>query len=349
MKKGIRTFFAWSLCALIIQNLLFLYIDKRYLGGELSINEEKVSDNTNSKKYDIILPQNAKDVKVSYDARFVSYFQDDVLKVADSSKGTTNVVNPNNDMNISYCRWVPDDDSVILGEKIDDSVSKQSIKFFSYDAKKDNIRELTDLNSNKLKISLSSNKDYIDNMACSTSTNIWYIKVVNDLHKSNIYMVNVMNEISKVKSNDSYIGNIALLPNDSNLIYEENNGIKVLNKSGYIKLNNVDKLNLLGTDNNNKLYIGEVKGNKIVKILFGDLNTPLGKWKKINLDEPVDGKNIIITERGKVFIKDQLKECLIDLSNKNKIAFQGDFIGICDGSIISNDNQKVVRTPIDKS
>lgn len=348
MKKDIKKFLFWSLCALVIQNLLFIYIDKKYLGSELSIEAEKVSNNTTSKMYDILLPQNAKDIKVSYDGRFISYFDNNVLKVADSNKGVVNVINPNYRMSISYYKWLPDDDLLILAEKTDTSESKQSISFFSYDAEKDNKRELTDFNNQKLKIDLLSNKEYIDSMACSTSTNIWYIKIVNSFHKSDIYMVNVMNEISKVKINDGNLGNIALLTNNTNLIYEQGDNIKVLNKNMNIRVNNGDKISLLATDNKDKLYIGEVKENKITRILFGELDTPLNKWANIKLDEPMEEKNIIITEKGNIFIKDSLKECLIDVKNKNKNGFQGNFIGIYDDNIICVHNQRVKRTLIDK-
>lgn len=348
MKKGVKKLLIWSLCTLVVQNLLFLYIDKKYLGSELLIEIDKVSNTTTSKRYDILLPQNAKDIKVSYDGRFISYFDNNILKVADSNKGVVNVINPEYKMNISYYKWLPDEVSLILAEKTNPSERKQSISFFSYDAEKNNKRELTDFNNKKLKIDLSSNKEYIDSMVCSTSTNIWYIKMVNSFHKSDIYMINVMNEISRVKVNDDNLGNISLMTNNTNLIYEQDNNIKVLNKDIDIKLNNVAMVSLLGTDNNDKLYIGEVKANKITRILFGELDIPLNKWHNIKLDEPIEENNIIITEKGRIFIKDQLSECLIDVKNKNKYTFQGDFIGIYDGNIICVDNQRIKGTLIDK-
>jgi hypothetical protein len=268
--------------------------------------------------------------------------------VADSNKGVVNVINPEYKMNISYYKWLPDEVSLILAEKTNPPESKQSISFFSYDAEKNNKRELTDFNNKKLKIDLSSNKEYIDSMVCSTSTNIWYIKMVNSFHKSDIYMVNVMNEISRVKVNADNLGNISLMTNNTNLIYEQDNNIKVLNKDIDIRLNNVVMVSLLGTDNNDKLYIGEVKANKITRILFGELDIPLNKWHDIKLDEPIEENNIIITEKGRIFIKDQLSECLIDVKNKNKYTFEGDFIGIYDGNIICVDNQRIKRTLIDK-
>lgn len=70
--------------------------------------------------------------------------------------------------------------------------------------------------------------------------------MVNSFHKSDIYMVNVMNEISRVKVNDDNLGNISLMTNNTNLIYEQDNNIKVLNKDIDSRLNNVAMVSLLG-------------------------------------------------------------------------------------------------------
>lgn len=86
MKKFIR-FLALTVAAVIIQNAIFLFIEKVYCSTDITTNAEKVEmeDPSANLKNEVQLKDGVDGVTVSTDGRFIAYVEDGKLKVYDLS------------------------------------------------------------------------------------------------------------------------------------------------------------------------------------------------------------------------------------------------------------------------
>ena len=68
------------------------------------------------------------------------------------------------------------------------------------------------------------------------------------------------------------------------------------------------------------------------------------KWDRIALDKSVDKKDIFISREGKVYINDNLKGVVIELSSNTEIKYKGTFLQMYDGGIASISDGKLIET-----
>lgn len=357
--KIFKKLLIWSLIAASIESVMLFTLNKIYAQPLNSYKEEKSQPQKSKKSYkDIKIPESAENIKVSYDGKYISYYENEVLKIVNSEDESSHDIDIPSNRLICYSKWLPDSNLLLLCEK--DNANR--VSFYSYDADKDNKKEIIDFYTKPLKIELSSKNDVIDNITLSTANHVMYIKVQHKNGKSDIYKTNIMNQIKKIKSSNDTIGNISMLHYETNLIYEDmeeeeikNIAITATKKKGEEKeivkissldINENDKKVLLSTDDEDKIYIGTMENKKVNKILIGDLKSSTEDWKALKLPEPADRKNIIITKEGNVYINDETKGLLKDVISNKEIKYKGSFIQIQDKYIFTLNNNKVIRTLI---
>ncbi|GFZ34040.1 hypothetical protein CSC2_45660 [Clostridium zeae] len=332
--KKLRVFLLWSVIALIIQNGVFLYFEKVYLGGETTVKAEKVEKKKISNMKDINIPSDATDIKMSHDGTYIAFMEDGALKVGDRTKGDIKTVKLEASMEVNYTKWVTDGDFLIIAEKTKASKSKPYIDIHKYDASRDEKVELTDLDLKKDIINLSSSKDNIEDMAFATSSNVMYFKIGKSANKSDIYKINVMSQLEKTKSNLVGIGAIDIDPINANLLYEQTSMVKLNTGSKQTKIKNLSDGIIIG-HSDNSVFIGKGKADKIEEVIYGDVDKSVSEWQKIKLDSKVDKKDIFITAGGRVFIKDSNKS-LTDAITKKTIKYEGTLLDVNDKGILSN-------------
>ena len=312
----------WSLIAASIESVLLFSLNKIYAKPLDSYKEVKSLPQAKKKEYnDVKIPENAENIKISYDGKYISYYEDKVLKIANAEDESNNSIDTSNNGSVCYSKWLPDSNLLLLCEKD----NKNKINFFSYNADKDIKKEVTDFDMKPLKIEMENKTDIVDNITISTSNHVMYIKVLHKNRTSDIYKINIMNQVEKMKISNDIIGNISMLYNDTNLIYEDIGEEEIKNitttmtknsktgkekeitKISNIEIDNEGRKVLLGTDEEDKVYIGTLEKNKVNKILFGDLKTPSTEWKILKLPELIDRKDIIITKEGSIYVNDKSK------------------------------------------
>lgn len=355
--KIFKQLLIWSLIALSIESLMLFYLNKIYAQPLDSYKEEKSLAQKSKKTYNPVkLSTNAKNIKVSWNGKYISYYENEILKIVNTEDESNHDVNSTSNRTICYSKWLPDSNLLLLCEK--DKANK--ISFYSYDADKDSKKEIIDFDTKPLKIELSSKNDTIDNITLSTANHVMYIKMLHKNGKSDMYKINVMNQAQKMKSFNKIIGNISMLHNDTNLIYEDIEVGEIKNiditsikdKKGkekeVTKVSSIDVSDkgenvLLGTDDEDKIYIGIKEKGKVSKILFGDLKTAADQWKTLKLTELTDRKNIIITKEGSVYIKDDTKGCIKNVISNTETKYDGTLIQIQDQYIYMLYDSKVNR------
>lgn len=176
--KKIKRRLMWFIIALILQQSIFLYVEKIYLSTDLSINAEQVQDQENlaDKKTEIDIKKGLNEVKLSSDGRFISYLENSKLEIFDSNDNKEKECTVDNGAEVVFYKWLNNEGNMIVIQKIKD----KGVYYFepmSFDAKKGEARDLADFDLNKVRIKLESSKDVVDNVVFSTSTHSLYIKV----------------------------------------------------------------------------------------------------------------------------------------------------------------------------
>ena len=317
---------------LAIQNGIFFYFNKKYEKGQMKIKSVKVDNNIDKKnKPQIEFTKDAKDVKIAFNGKYISYFEGELLKVLDVEQNNSVEVKPEKGEKIVFCKWLADQTSMIVIEK-----NKEYFDFYSYDAKKNSKRELLDFDMNKFKIKIKGNDDKIEDIV-SSSTNVMYIKVSRKDGMSDIYKVNIMNELDLVKADILCTGNIAVPPKGTSLIYKDSGKLMMLinDNEREIHLNNSENIKVIGIDEKNNLYLAETNDNEITSILYGSIEQNPIKFTTVNVPQKLEKDKIIFDEKGNVIFNDCNNHKLIDLITNKSINYNGTFLGEYNKGIIT--------------
>ncbi|HEX9026963.1 MAG TPA: hypothetical protein VF839_10955 [Clostridium sp.] len=345
--KKIKRRLMWFIIALILQQSIFLYVEKVYLSTDLNIKAEKVEEeeNLSDKKTEIDIKKGLNEVKLSSDGRFVSYLEDSKLKILDSNDNKEKECAIDNGAEVVFYKWLNNEGNMIVIQKIKD----KGVYYFeplSFDAKKGEARELADFDLNKVRIKLESSKDEVESVVFSTSTHSLYIKVKKGNGKCDLYYANVMNQLKKVKS-DKVIGSVVVPTTSTNAIMEEGSAITILNAKGNLLIPNVKASKILGADVNDNVYFGEVSDNKIKKVYYTVLSDKNRKWNELKLAIPVDKKDIIIDYSGKVYVNNKSEGSVIELTSNKSIKYKGDFVQSYSKGIISRVDNKLMKNKLE--
>ena len=333
----------WFAIALILQQCIFLFVEKVYLSTDLNIKAEEVQEKENlaDKKTEIDIKKGLNEVKLSSDGRFVSYLEDSKLKILDSNDDKEKECALDTGAEIVFYKWLSNENNMIVIQKVKD----KGVSYFepvSFDAKKGEARELADFDLNKVRIKLQNLKDKIDDVAFSTSTNTLYIKVKQSDGKCDLYYANIMNQLKKVKA-DKILGNVVVPTTSTNAVIEEGSNITILNSKGNLSIPNVKSPKILGADVNDNVYFGELANNKIKKIYYTVLSDSNRKWNEIKLTQPVDEDSIIIDYSGKVYVNNKSEGSVLELISNKSIKYKGDFVQSYSKGIISRVDNKLIK------
>lgn len=371
--KKFKRILIWSLIATSIEFAMLFSLNHIYSKSLDTYSEVKSVPQQEKKTYnDVKMPENVENIKVSYDGKYVSYYESKILKIANTRTEGNSTVEPSDNSEICYSKWLPDSNLLLLCEKD----KKNKINFFSYDADKSSKRELTDFDTKPVKIETDSKNDNVDNITLSTANHVMYVKILHKDKTSDLYKINVMNQVEKMKTSNDIIGYISMLHNDTNLIYEdaENEEIKNLAKTTVktpvkssankkakgnekftekevtrslnIQFEDESKKILLATDDEDRIYIGTVENDKVSSIIYGDLKTSTDKWKTLKLPGIVGRKDVVITKEGNMYIKNDANGVVKNIASNIETKYKGNFVEIRDQYVYTLYDNKLTRTPL---
>lgn len=343
MKNLIRIL-VWTLVALVTQQSIFLYVEKIYLASDVKIEAKKVEEKEipqEKKLNEIEIKDGVEQVSLSSDGRFVAYFEGDKLKVLDSNDNSEKEFQSEKDGEIVFYKWLINENSMIVIQKIREN-GELYFEPVSFNAKKGETRQLTDIHLNEVKINIKNKNDKIDNVVFSNATHSLYIKVQKQNGKSDLYYANVMNQLAEVRSNKE-IGNIVVPTTNANAVMEMGDSATILNSPGNIEIPNVEITKILGTDINDNVYFGEQVNDKITKIYYTILNDEKLQWYTLTLQKPVDKEDIIVDYSGKVYINDKATNSVLELTTKKIIKYEGQLMQSYAKGFISRENNKLIK------
>ncbi|KAJ51821.1 hypothetical protein BD780_000570 [Clostridium tetanomorphum] len=337
--KNFKRIFAWVVLSLIIQLIGFYYVDKYYLSTDTAVKVKKIEKKNDKKpEAEVKIPENATRVNLSFDGKYVAYYDEDKLKVVNTKDGDVKDISFEDGVKVSYYKWLSDRNRMLIGEKHNNE-NGHGFKLSYYDVDKDAKEEIKDL-------TWADENSEVEDIQASTLTNVIYVKVARSGGRSSLYWINIMKEMKRIYPNAYLIGETAILNHEDKLLYEDAtyNKIFATNREESIRITDVTKPRLLGVDIDDNVYIGSMENDKITKVYYGTLDKPTRDWNVIPFMEPVDKDDVYISEEGKVLVNDNLKGIVKEVATGKETSYSGKFIQVYSSGVASIKDGKLVKT-----
>ncbi|SHE84555.1 hypothetical protein [Clostridium fallax] len=321
--KKVRIIFAWVIVSLIVQVAGLLFLDKYFFQSDGSVKSKKieVKDKAPKKLANIKVPEGSKNIKLSFDGKYISYEDSGILKVSNTWDGSTLEVKNNINSKLMNYTWLSDRHRILIGERNNNS---GMLTLSYYDVAKNEKREITS-------ISEISKKSELSSIEASTLTDVTYLKITDENKYTKIYRLDINQKLKKESLMCKSVGNIEVIPHEDRLLYEDSYNKQIYVTSPQKKLAfGKNKVKLLKVDSEDVVYVGILSGEKISEIKYGTLGENTNDWKTINLKDSVEKDDILISQKGQIFYNDSFKGELIDLSKDKKYNYKGKFISIFD-------------------
>ncbi|MGV8982857.1 hypothetical protein [Clostridium sp.] len=339
--KWKKRIFIWIVVSLSLQCLVLFYVDHYFLATDSKVDSKKIEPNESKevKNIDITVPANAENILVSYDANYLSYYESGKLKIVNCDDGTIKDISVDDGCTISFSKWLPDRNRMLLVEKksFDDS---SNLILYYYDVSKGEKVKIKDL-------AWANTKSEVEDIQLATLTGVIYVKVSSQDERSSIYRIDRMGGMTKADTIPNFVSNISLLRHEDKLIYEGSvyNKIYATGRESSITIEGVDKLTLIGDDDDDNVYLGELKDKLISKIYFGKTSDDTTDWKTIELQEPAEINDIFVCSDGKVYQNDSLTGVVKEISTGTKTSYEGKLVQLYTKGIVSLVDNKISFVP----
>lgn len=328
--KNLKRVIAWAVLSIILQVSGLLYMDKVYLKHSSEFKIQKVEEKPND--INVTIPSSVEDIKSSTGGRYVSYFQDGNLMVANTKTGGIEEVTIEKAKEILYADWIPDVNRIMIAIRS----RNNTVELVTYDASSKVISTVKEVCN-------YANGIKVDNIAISTKPGVKYVSISKAGYNANVYRIDINETMTKVVSDINSLEDMKAFQNKDILVYKDkknsnfyywtNNVVKKLN------INDTKNLKLLAVDSNDNVYFGELQDGKIAKIIHGDKDGT--QWTTEILDTHKNISDIYINSRGEILINDNLTGTIKNKSTNESISYEGRFLGISDRIVSSSINDKL--------
>lgn len=327
----------WVILSISLQCSILFYINHYFLNTDSKATTKRVSldKNKQTKKININVPVDAERILVSYDAKYLSYYENGELKIVNCEDGSIKSIEGEEKDKIYFCQWLPDRNRMLLIEKKSDNESSKSVLYF-YDTSEGKKEKIINL-------ALADIKAEVDDIQLSILTGVIYVKASSDGEQSNIYRIERMKHITRVNTIPKYVSNMLLTRREDNLVYEGSvyNKIYATRLKESISIEGIDKLTLIGSDDDDNMYVGELKNGLVSKIYYGKTSEDTTKWKSFDLKEPTLKDNLFVSSIGKVYQNDAPKGALMEINSGTETKYEGKLLGLYSDGVVYLANNKI--------
>ena len=317
MRKNVKRIIIWILISLVAQVSVLFYAEKFIFTDAVSKTKFKKVEEKEEKIADIAvdIPQDAKNVNMSFNGKYLSYIQDNIITIITTADGTKKTLECEGKE--PYYKWLSDRNRMIIGEQ----KGGGKIALSYYDVARDEKEKYNE-------ISTGDSKAKLTEIEASTLTQVTYAKITFSQTRSSIYRIGINNDLNKMKLKTSRIGNYTTLNREDILLYQDSiNGTLYSNKGQNLNVKGQSgKPSLLGIDSEDNIYIGYGNDEKVKTIYYGTIQSDTASWKKYDLGELTAPKDINISKDGDVFVNDNLKGEIVNLKDKSAVTYEGTFL-----------------------
>lgn len=340
--KLYKKIIAWAILSIILQIGGLFVLDNFVFKHSSKFKSNKIDiEKQNTKDINVIIPNGAENVNISYNGKYLTYYENDTLYIEESKTGTKTEVKTEDNGEILYYKWLSDRDRLIIAEKVVKD-GETVIQLITYSPKDSSVSYVTSI------------CDYEDDMKVmkiteSTFTSVYYVDIYRGGLKSMVYRIDINNDKSRVSLQASVLGNMQVIPHVDRLVYEDeiNNKFYVTSPNKQLTFNSNKNLTLLGIDRNDVIYIGELNGEKISNIIYGKVDEDTSSWKTVNLEAVVNRKDIYFNNESEILINDNLKGAVKNLTTGLEVEYEGKLVQIKEDFIATTDSTgKLVYTTL---
>ena len=340
--KLYKKIIAWAILSVILQVGGLFVLDNFVFKHSSNFKSNKIDiEKQNTKDISATIPSGAQNVNISYNGKYLTYYENDTLYIEESKSGTKTEVKTEDNGDILYYKWLSDRDRLIIAEKVAKD-GDNVIQLVTYNPKDSSINYVTDI------------CDYSDDMEVkkiteSTFTSVYYVDIYKGGLKSIVYRIDINNDKSKVSLQASVLGNMQVIPHVDRLVYEDeiNNKFYVTSPNKQLNFNSNKNLTLLAIDRNDVIYIGELNGEKISSVIYGKIDEDTSAWKTVSLEAVVNRDDIYFNNESEILINDNLKGAVKNLTTGVEVEYEGKLIQIKEDFIATTDNNgKLVYTSL---
>ena len=340
--KLYKKIIAWAILSIILQVGGLFVLDNFVFKHSSKFKSNKIDiEKQNTKDINVIIPNGAENVNISYNGKYLTYYENDTLYIEESKTGTKTEVKTEDNGEILYYKWLSDRDRLIIAEKVVKD-GETVIQLITYSPKDSSVSYVTSI------------CDYEDDMKVmkiteSTFTSVYYVDIYRGGLKSMVYRIDINNDKSRVSLQASVLGNMQVIPHVDRLVYEDeiNNKFYVTSPNKQLTFNSNKNLTLLGIDRNDVIYIGELNGEKISSIIYGKVDEDTSSWKTVNLEAVVNRKDIYFNNESEILINDNLKGAVKNLTTGLEVEYEGKLVQIKEDFIATTDSTgKLVYTTL---
>ncbi|MBK5242398.1 hypothetical protein [Clostridium sp.] len=335
--KWMKRISIWIIVSLSIQGLVLFYLNQYFSTVDSKVISKKVEDDKSDKvkNIDITVPENAENILVSYDAKYLAYYENEKLRIANCKDGSIKNIEVEEGNKISFYEWLPDRNRMLFVEKKSNDESGD-LGLYSYDISKGEKVKIKDLK-------WDDTTSEVEDIQVSILTGVTYVKGSNREGVSSIYRFDRMGTMTKVNTIPKFVSNIELIRREDKLVYEGlvYNSIYVTGREEAITIKDVDKLMLIGTDDNDNVYLGELKDNITSKIYYGQISDDTDEWKDIDLQDPSEKKDLFVSSVGKVYQNDSLRGVVKEIKSGILTSYKGKLLQLYTKGIVTLIGNKI--------
>lgn len=324
--KRTRRIISCIILSFIIQFVVFLYLDKVILKESDKFTIQNVEIPAASIDTDVEIPEEGRNIKISYSGRYITYFIDDKLMLVNTK--TSEVRNILEDTEILDIKWVPKNNTIFIVEKKDGKVNVKT--YNANNGVEQDVCELCNYKNNiKIESFISISAEYVS-VSSQGRTTIYRISIDKDVKKLD-------KTLKSLKSGDVFWNKDVFIYQNSEdkRIYRYTNG-----SSKKMNIKNSSGMNILKTAGND-VYLGEGSDDNIFRIIYGEDTTDTSKWKSETLEKSVSAKDIFINENNEIFINDSSEGIIKNITTGEKLNYEGKLIEINDRLVFSLCDGKV--------
>lgn len=342
MKNIIIRVYKWIIISVSLQLLVLILIDAHFFSNADTIaTPEYIPTTKPMVEGKINIPEDAINIKISYDKIFASYMLNNKLIITDLTKKKDVKEISNLNKEITYYRWMNDRNTLIYATKYETGTNCE-VEVTTIDVENEKERVLP-------KITKQSMGTQINAIEFSHVTNMIYAKLVaNKVEK--IYSFDIMNQMDYVT--ETSLGSIMKQANYTDNLFIDDEKGKIKFWSGTRKsintLNISERCVLLGLSSKDEVFIGVLSKNNLVEsIKKGKIEqSGVKTWEDINLDSSKEVDNFIVTEEGKIFYNDIKISTIFQVAENLNQQYDGKFVEIKGDTLITQLGNKLKITKL---
>lgn len=348
MKKKIKIICIFAAVSFILQTGVLLILNNKVFEGfaddnnspskniaaasEAEKKEEADKKEQAAKKetIKIDISSDAKNISIARSNKYIAYIEDDKINYVDTK---TNEKKSVDDIVPQYYKWTADDNIVIAAKNKN---YRNRVDIYIYDINENNLKKIQ-------QIKLESSESKVDEIICSPYKNIFFVKVNND-NVDKLYKVNIKNEIETVETVTKNISSMAVIPHEDKIIYKSDALPKfyITYCDTKLKFNTENQMELLGVDEQDRIFAAEKDGDSILNIYSGRMNDAVDSWNKIAVNKKLNMDNIKVSDDG-IYYLDKEKSVIINLEDNKETKIKGTVVGINKKEAFVKNENKIER------